>query len=41
MANAGIASHYDSLEYTEENWSNIMKVNVRAPDADWAAWNFN
>ncbi|KAK4508441.1 hypothetical protein PRZ48_002179 [Zasmidium cellare] len=28
VANAGIASHYDSLEYTVEQWQDIMKVNL-------------
>lgn len=28
VANAGIASHYDSLEYTVEQWQEIMKVNL-------------
>ncbi|KXT17924.1 hypothetical protein AC579_5892 [Pseudocercospora musae] len=28
VANAGIASHYDSLEYTSDQWSDIMKVNL-------------
>lgn len=28
VANAGIASHYDSLEYTQEQWSDIVQVNL-------------
>jgi sorbose reductase len=28
VANAGIASHYDSLEYTAEQWRDIMDVNL-------------
>jgi sorbose reductase len=28
VANAGIASHYDSLEYTAEQWRYIMSVNL-------------
>lgn len=28
VANAGIASHYDSLEYTVEQWQDVMKVNL-------------
>lgn len=33
VANAGVASHYDSLEYTAEQWHEIMKVNL-----DGAMW---
>jgi sorbose reductase len=28
VANAGVASHYDSLEYTQDQWQEIMKVNL-------------
>lgn len=28
VANAGIASHHDSLEYTSDQWQEIMKVNL-------------
>lgn len=28
VANAGIASHFDSLEYTQEQWSDIVQVNL-------------
>lgn len=33
VANAGIASHFDSLEYSVEQWQDIMKVNL-----DGAMW---
>lgn len=33
VANAGIASHHDSLEYTVDQWQEIMKVNL-----DGAMW---
>jgi sorbose reductase len=33
VANAGIAAHHDSLEYTAEDWQNMMKVNL-----DGAFW---
>lgn len=28
VANAGIASHHDSLEYTQQQWSDIVQVNL-------------
>ncbi|KAF2214698.1 hypothetical protein CERZMDRAFT_110301 [Cercospora zeae-maydis SCOH1-5] len=28
VANAGIASHFDSLEYSEDQWRDIMQVNL-------------
>ncbi|KAM3418779.1 hypothetical protein BST61_g4749 [Cercospora zeina] len=28
VANAGIASHFDSLDYSEEQWRDIMQVNL-------------
>lgn len=28
VANAGIASHHDSLQYTSDQWSEVMKVNL-------------
>lgn len=28
VANAGIVSHHDSLEYTQEQWSDIVRVNL-------------
>merc|ERR1712070_165566 len=33
VANAGIAAHHDSLEYAEEDWHEMMKVNL-----DGAMW---